>query len=42
MSAAEIHLELRLAVYSQNVMFKDWLTNVHDEERIGRLSICSE
>jgi hypothetical protein len=50
MSAAEIHCELCMAVYSQNVMsegtvrqqctvFKDGQTNVHEEERSGQLSV---
>jgi hypothetical protein len=53
MSAAEIHHELCVAVYGQNAigggalkkwcrMFKDWLTNVHVEEQIVLLAICSE
>jgi transposase len=52
MSAAEIHREL-CAVYGQNVtsegtvrqwyrMYKNGQTNVHDEERSGRPTICSE
>jgi transposase len=51
MSSAEIHQEL--CVYGQNVMsegtvrqwrrmFTDGRTKVHDEERSGRPSICSE
>jgi hypothetical protein len=44
--SAEIHCELRAAVYSQNItsegtvrqwcrMLKEWRTNVHDEEGSG-------
>jgi hypothetical protein len=51
-SAVGIHAEL-CAVYDKNVtteetvrqwcrMFKDGRTNVHDEERSGRPSVCSE
>jgi hypothetical protein len=51
-SAAEIHHEL-CADYGQNVMsegtvrqwcrmFKDWRTNVHDEERSGQPSVVSD
>jgi hypothetical protein len=52
-SAAQNLRELCAAVYGENVMsggtvrqwcrmFKDGRTNVHDEERSGRLAICSE
>jgi hypothetical protein len=51
LNVAEIHRELH-EVYSKNMsegslrqwcrMFKDELTNVHDEERIGQLAMCSE
>jgi transposase len=52
MSASEIHHELS-AVYGQNIMsegtvrewcrmFKAGRTNVQDEERSGRPTICSE
>jgi transposase len=52
MCAAEIHREL-CAIYGQNIksegtvrqwrkMFKDELTNVHDEEQSGRPSVVSE
>jgi hypothetical protein len=53
MSAAEIHCKLCTAVYDQNVtsegserqrcrMFEDGQTNVHNNERSGRLAICSD
>jgi hypothetical protein len=53
MSDVEIHRELRLAVYGPNAMsegtvrqfcrmFKDWRTNVHDEERSGWPSVVSD
>jgi transposase len=53
MSAAEIHWELCVAVYGQNVMskgtvrqwrrmFKDGWTNVHDEEQSSQPSIVSD
>jgi hypothetical protein len=53
MSDAEIHCELCATVYERNVMsggtlrqwsrmFKDGRTNVHDEERSGRLSVVSD
>jgi hypothetical protein len=52
MCAAEIHRELCAAVYGQNIMsdvtvrqwrrmFRDWRTNVQDEERSGRLFVVS-
>jgi hypothetical protein len=49
MSAVQSHRKLRSAVYGRNVMsegtvriFKDGRTNVHDEERSGRLSVMSD
>jgi hypothetical protein len=53
MGAAEIHRELRLAVYGQSVlseetvrlwcrMLKHGRTNVHDEERSGWLSVVRD
>jgi hypothetical protein len=53
MSAAKIQRELCSAVYGQNIMsegtlrqwcrtFEDGRTDVHDEERSGRLSLVSE
>jgi hypothetical protein len=52
MNAMEIHSEL-CAVYGQNIinegsirqwyrMFKDWRTNIHDEQRSGRQDIYCE
>jgi transposase len=52
-SAAEIHCELCVVVYDQNVMsketvrhwcrmFKDGQTNVHDEERSGQPSVVND
>jgi transposase len=52
MSAAEIQRKL-CAVYDQNIMseetvrqwcrkFKDWQTNVHDQERSGQPSVVSD
>jgi hypothetical protein len=51
--AAEIHRELRAAIYGQDVMnegtvrqwcrmFREGRTNVHGEERSDRPAICSE
>jgi hypothetical protein len=53
MTAAEIHHELCMVVYDQNVMnegtgrqwcrvFRDGRTYVYDEEQSGWLTICSE
>jgi hypothetical protein len=50
MSAAEIHRALCAAVYGQSVMSEGTVsysktggrTDVHDEERSGRLAFCSE
>jgi hypothetical protein len=53
MCASEIHRELCAAVYGQNVtsegtirkrrrMFRDWRTNVHDEERSVRPFVVSD
>jgi transposase len=52
MNAAEIHRELCMVIYGQNVseetirqwcrMFKDGRTNVHDEEHSGQPSVVTD